>query len=46
LILSSRHILQQLDRSTSGRYSELLRQTLAELDAQVAALAATPHIKV
>jgi len=38
LILSRKHLLQQLERSTSERYSELLRKTLADLDAQIAAL--------
>jgi hypothetical protein len=38
LILSRKHVLQQLDGSPSERYSELLRRTLADLDAQIAAL--------
>lgn len=38
LLLSRKRVLQQLERSTSERYSELLRQTLADLDAQIAAL--------
>ena len=38
LMLSRKHLLQQLERSTSERYSELLRQTLADLDAKIAAL--------
>ena len=37
-MLSRKRVLQQLERSTSERYSELLRQTLADLDAQIAAL--------
>jgi hypothetical protein len=36
LILSREHVLQQLERSTSERYSELLRRSLADLDAQIA----------
>ena len=36
LMLSRKHVLQQLERSTSERYSELLRRTLADLDAQIA----------
>jgi len=38
LLLSRKHVLQQLERSTSKRYSELLRRTLADLDAQIAEL--------
>ena len=38
LLLSRKHVLQQLERSTSERYSELLRRTLADLDAQLAEL--------
>ena len=38
LVLSRKHVLQQMERSTSERYSELLRRTLADLDAQLAAL--------
>ena len=38
LQLSRRHILQQLQNSSSERYSELLRRSLADLDAQLAAL--------
>jgi hypothetical protein len=38
LILSRRHVLQQLEQSSSERYSELLQRTLAELDAQIAEL--------
>lgn len=38
LDLSRRRIVQQLDSSHSERYSELLRRTLADLDAQIAAL--------
>ena len=38
LLLSRKHMLRQLERSTSERYSELLRQTLADLDAQLAEL--------
>jgi hypothetical protein len=38
LILSRRHVLQQLEQSSSERYSDLLQRTLAELDAQIAEL--------
>jgi hypothetical protein len=38
LMLSHKHVLQQLERSTSERYSQLLRETLADLDVQIAAL--------
>jgi hypothetical protein len=38
LVLSRKRVLQQLERSTSERYSQLLRETLAGLDAQIAAL--------
>ena len=38
LTLSRKRVLQQLERSNSERYSELLRRTLADLDAQLAAL--------
>lgn len=38
LELSRRRILQQLETSNNERYSELLRRTLADLDAQIAAL--------
>jgi hypothetical protein len=38
LELSRKQVLQQLERSDSERYSELLRRTLASLDAQIAAL--------
>jgi hypothetical protein len=38
LMLSRRHVLQQLERSTDERYSELLRRTLADLEAQIAIL--------
>ena len=38
LQLSRKHILQQLESSSSERYSELLRRTLADLDAQIAEL--------
>jgi len=39
LLLSRRGILQQLERSNSERYSELLRRALVDLDEQIAALA-------
>ena len=38
LLLSRKRILQQLENSSSERYSDLLRRTLAGLDAQLAAL--------
>jgi hypothetical protein len=38
LMLSRKHVLQQLERSTDEHYSELLRRTLADLDAQIARL--------
>ena len=38
LVLSRRGILQQLERSNSERYSELLRRALADLEDQIAAL--------
>ena len=38
LMLSRKRVLQQLERSTNERYSELLRRTLADLDAQIAAI--------
>ena len=38
LMLSRKHVLQQLERSTDERYSELLRRSLADLDVQLAAL--------
>ena len=38
LMLSRRRILQQLERSPNERYSDLLRRTLAGLDAELAAL--------
>jgi hypothetical protein len=38
LQLSRKRIVQQLENSTNERYSELLRRTLADLDAQIAAL--------
>ena len=38
LMLSRKRILQQLEQSPNERYSELLRRTLASLDAEIAAL--------
>ena len=38
LQLSRKRVLQQLQSSANERYSELLRRTLADLDAQIAAL--------
>lgn len=39
LMLSRSRIMQQLQLSDNERYAELMRQTLAELDRQIAALA-------
>lgn len=36
LLLSRKHIVQELEGSNNERYSELLRRTLADLDAQIA----------
>jgi len=38
LMLSRKRILQQLEQKPNERYSELLRRTLASLDAEIAAL--------
>jgi hypothetical protein len=38
LTLSRKRVIQRLNDSTNERYSELLRLTLADLDAQIAAL--------
>jgi molecular chaperone GrpE (heat shock protein) len=38
LELSRKLVLQQMERSDSERYSDLLRRTLASLDTQIAAL--------
>lgn len=38
LILSRKRVLQQLEGSTSDRYSEFLRRTLADLESQIAEL--------
>ena len=38
LMLSRNHVAQQLAESSNQKYSELLRRTLADLDAQIAAL--------
>jgi len=38
LLLSRKRVLQELESSNNGRYSELLRRTLAGLDAQIADL--------
>jgi hypothetical protein len=35
LLLSRKRILQQLEATTNERYSEMLRRSLAELDAQL-----------
>ena len=39
LMLSRNRVVQQLAHSTNERFNELLRRTLADLDAQIAALA-------
>ncbi len=39
LALSRKHVLQQLEISSNERYAELLRRTLAGLDAEIASLA-------
>jgi hypothetical protein len=36
LMLSRSRVVQQLEQSTNERYSDLLRQALAELDKQIA----------
>ena len=36
LLLSRKRVVQQLEHSSSERYSELLRKTLADLDMQIA----------
>lgn len=38
LVLSRKRVLQQLEGSSSDRYSEFLRRTLAALESQIAAL--------
>ena len=38
LMLSRSHVAQQLAESANEKYSELLRRTVADLDAQIAAL--------
>lgn len=38
LLLSKRRVVQQLEGSTSERYSEFLRRSLAALEAQIAAM--------
>ena len=40
LMLSRRHVAEQLEQSTNERYSEMLRRALADLDEQIAKLAA------
>ncbi len=35
LLLSRKRVLQQLEQSSNQRYSELLRQSLADLDSQI-----------
>ena len=39
LALSRKHVLQQLEISSNERYADLLRRTLAGLDAELASLA-------
>ena len=39
LMLSRNRVVQQLAHSTNERFNELLRRTLADLDAQITALA-------
>lgn len=39
LLLSRKRVVQQLEHSTNERFNELLSRTLADLDAQIAALA-------
>ena len=38
LALSRKHVLRQLEDSSDERYAELLRRTLAGLDAEIATL--------
>lgn len=38
LLLSRKQVLHQLEQSNNPRYSELLRRSLTELDAQLAGL--------
>ncbi len=38
LMLSRKHVLQQLDASSNDRYSEMLRRSLADLDKEIEAL--------
>ena len=39
LLLSRSRVVQQLEHSTNERFNELMRRTLADLDAQIASLA-------
>ena len=39
LLLSRSRVVQQLEHSTNERFNELMQRTLADLDAQIAALA-------
>jgi hypothetical protein len=39
LVLSRSRVVQQLEHSTNDRFNELMRRTLADLDAQIASLA-------
>lgn len=41
LLLSRRRVAQQLEASSNERYSAMLRQALADLEAQIARLAAS-----
>lgn len=36
LLLSRKHVIQELEASNNERYSTLLRRTLADLDAEIA----------
>lgn len=38
LLLSRSRVLQQMEHSTNERFNDLMRRTLADLDAQIAAL--------
>jgi len=38
LLLSRSRVLQQLEHSSNERFNELMRRTLADLDAQIATL--------
>lgn len=38
LLLSRKRVVQQLEGSTNSRYSDLLRRTLVDLDAQISSI--------